>query len=107
MQAVVRLLVIGGMRVHVGIEDDELRIDLMNQVTYFLPHLLALTTSSPFWQGENTGLKSYRLSIWDEMPRTGLPNPFDSYAEYARHVRMLVDAGIIEDATKLLSLIHI
>jgi len=101
MQAVVRLLVIGGMRVHVGIEDDELRIDLMNQVTYFLPHLLALTTSSPFWQGENTGLKSYRLSIWDEMPRTGLPNPFDSYAEYARHVRVLVDAGIIEDATKL------
>jgi len=101
MQAVVRRLVISGMHVHVGIEDDELRIDLMNQVTYFLPHLLALTTSSPFWQGENTGLKSYRLSVWDEMPRTGLPNPFDSHAEYARHVRVLVDAGIIEDATKL------
>ncbi|MEX0695477.1 MAG: carboxylate-amine ligase [Rhodospirillales bacterium] len=100
-QAVVRRLVICGMHVHVGIEDDELRIDLMNQVRYFLPHLLALTTSSPFWQGQNTGLKSYRLSVWDEMPRTGLPNAFDSYAEYQRHVTTLVNAGIIEDATKL------
>ena len=59
-----RRLLICGMHVHVGIEDDELRLDLMNQVRYFLPHLLALTTSSPFWQGENTGLKSYRLSVW-------------------------------------------
>ena len=100
-QAVVRRLVICGMHVHVGIEDDELRIDLMNQVRYFLPHLLALTTSSPFWQGHNTGLKSYRLSVWDEMPRTGLPYAFDSYAEYQRHVTTLVNAGIIEDATKL------
>ena len=87
LQAVVRRLLICGMHVHVGIEDDELRIDLMNQVRYFLPHLLALTTSSPFWQGENTGLKSYRLSVWDEMPRTGLPNAFDSYAEYERRGR--------------------
>ncbi len=101
LQAVVRRLLICGMHVHVGIEDDELRLDLMNQVRYFLPHLLALTTSSPFWQGENTGLKSYRLSVWDEMPRTGLPNAFDSYAEYERHVSALVNAGIIEDATKL------
>ncbi len=101
LQAVVRRLVICGMHVHVGIEDDELRIDLMNQVRYFLPHLLALTTSSPFWQSENTGLKSYRLSVWDEMPRTGIPNAFDSYAEYERHVSALVNAGIIEDATKL------
>jgi len=101
LQAVVRRLVICGMHVHVGIDDDELRIDLMNQMRYFLPHLLALTTSSPFWQGENTGLKSYRLSVWDEMPRTGLPNAFDSYAEYERHVAALVNAGIIEDATKL------
>lgn len=101
LQAVVRRMVICGMHVHVGIDDDELRIDLMNQVSYFLPHLLALSTSSPFWQGENTGLKSYRLSVWDEMPRTGLPNAFDSYAEYQRHVAVLVKAGIIEDATKL------
>lgn len=101
LQAVVRRLLICGMHVHVGIEDDELRIDLMNQVSYFLPHLLALTTSSPFWQGRNTGLKSYRLSVWDEMPRTGLPNHFDSYAEYQRQVAALVNANIIKDATKL------
>lgn len=101
MQAVVRRLLICGMHVHIGIGDDELRIDLMNQVRYFLPHILALTTSSPFWQGEDTGLKSYRLSAWDEMPRTGLPNTFDSHAEFQRHVDILVRAGIIEDGTKL------
>ncbi len=101
LQTVVRRLLICGMHVHVGIEDDELRIDLMNQVRYFLPHLLALTTSSPFWQGNATGLKSYRLSVWDEMPRTGLPNAFDSFAEYQRHVDALVNADIIEDATKV------
>lgn len=101
LQTVVRRLLISGMHVHVGIDDDELRIDLMNQVRYFLPHILALSTSSPFWQGIQTGLKSYRLSVWDEMPRTGLPNDFDSFAEYKRHVDALVNAGIIEDATKV------
>ncbi len=68
-----RRLAICGMHVHVGIDDDELRIDLMNQVRYFLPHLLMLSTSSPFWQGEDTGLKSYRLAVFHELPRTGLP----------------------------------
>jgi len=101
MQTVVRRLMICGMHVHVGIGDDELRIDLLNQITYFLPHLLAFSTSSPFWQGEDTGLKSYRLSVFDEMPRTGIPNFFDSWAEYQRHVDALVGAGLIEDATKL------
>ncbi len=101
LQEVVRRLLICGMHVHVGIDDDELRIDLMNQVTYFLPHLLALSTSSPFWQGRNTGLKSYRVSVWDEMPRTGLPGTFESYTEYSRHVEALVDAKIIEDGTKI------
>ncbi len=101
LQTVVRRLLISGMHVHVGIDDDELRIDLMNQARYFLPHILALTTSSPFWQGIQTGLKSYRLSVWDEMPRTGIPNDFDSFAEYQRHVDALVEASIIEDATKL------
>ena len=101
LQGVVRRLMISGMHVHVGIEDDEMRIDLMNQVAYFLPHLLVLSTSSPFWQGRNTGLKSYRLSVWDEVPRTGLPEQFDSFGEYRRHVAMLVQTGIIEDATKL------
>jgi len=101
MQAVVRRLVICGMHVHVGVGDDDLRIDLMNQIIYFLPHLLALSTSSPFWQGENTGLMSYRLSVWDEMPRTGLPHFFDSFTDYQRHVDVLVNAGLIEDGTKL------
>ena len=100
-QAVARRLVICGMHVHVGIEDEELRIDLMNQVAYFLPHLLALSTSSPFWQSEETGLMSYRISVWDEMPRTGLPERFQSWSEYNRHVDVLTKTGIIEDATKI------
>ncbi len=86
-------LMICGMHVHVGLgDDDELRIDLLNQISYFLPHLLALSTSSPFWRGQDTGLKSYRLSIFDELPRTGLPNQFQSFSEYQRHVQVLVDA---------------
>ena len=101
MQAVARRLMICGMHVHVGIDNDELRIDLVNQVSYFLPHLLALSTSSPFWQGENTGLKSYRLSVFDELPRTGLPERFDSYGEYQRHIEVLTNAGLIEDASML------
>jgi carboxylate-amine ligase len=101
MQAVVRRLLICGMHVHVGLDDDELRIDLMQQISYFLPHLLVLSTSSPFWRGENTGLKSYRLAVFDELPRTGLPENFDSYGEYQRHVDVLIGAGVIEDSTKL------
>ena len=101
MQAVARRLVICGMHVHVGLGDDELRIDLLGQVGYFLPHLLALSTSSPFWQGEDTGLMSYRTSVVDELPRSGLPESFESWGEYARHVDILVRAGVIEDATKL------
>lgn len=101
LQQVVRRLAISGMHVHVGIDSDDLRIDLMSQVAYILPHLLALSTSSPFWCGHDTGLKSYRISIWDEMPRTGLPEHFESYSEYRRHVDVLCGAGIIEDATKI------
>lgn len=101
LQEVVRQLVISGMHIHVGIEDDDLRIDLLGQATYILPHILALTTSSPFWRGRNTGLKSYRISLWDGMPRTGLPEYFDSYGEYQRHIDVLVKAGVIEDATKI------
>lgn len=96
-----RRMVISGMHVHVGIEDDDLRIDLMNQVRYFLPHLLALSTSSPFWQGEDMGLQSYRLTIWDALPRTGLPDSFDGYSEYQRLVQQLVETGIIPDSTML------
>ena len=101
LQGVVRRLVISGMHVHVGIDDDDVRIDLMNQVSYFLPHLLALSTSSPFWQGKDTGLRSYRLAVWDELPRTGLPEQFESFGEYNRHVQILIEAGIIDEPTKI------
>jgi len=101
MQAAANRLLICGMHVHVGIEDEELRIDLMNQASYFLPHLLALSCSSPFWEGIDTGLKSYRLTIFDALPRTGIPERFVSYAEYQRLVKIMVDAGVIEDATKI------
>jgi glutamate---cysteine ligase / carboxylate-amine ligase len=101
LQQVARRLLICGMHVHVGIEDDELRIDLLGQAAYFLPHLLALSTSSPFWQGNRTGLKSYRLSVFDELPRTGMPHQFGSYSEYARTIELLVSAGLIGDATKI------
>ena len=101
MQQVAQRLLICGMHVHVGIEDTELRNDLMNQVSYFLPHLLALTTSSPFWQSRLTGLMCYRLSVFDELPRTGLPERFDSHAEYLRHIDVMVQAGLIEDASKI------
>ena len=101
LQAVANRLLICGMHVHVAIEDDDLRIDMMNQVKYFLPHLLALSTSSPFWQAVNTGLMSYRLTVFDALPRTGVPERFDSYGEFERLVGRLVDAGMIEDASKI------
>jgi carboxylate-amine ligase len=101
MQGAARRLLICGMHVHVGIEDDELRIDLMNQMSYFLPHLLALSCSSPFWEGHDTGLKSYRLTVFDALPRTGVPERFASFSEYERHVGVLMDAGLIEDATRI------
>lgn len=101
MQAAARRLLVCGMHTHVGIENPELRIDLMNQLTYFLPHLLALSTSSPFWEGEDTGLKSYRLTVFDALPRTGLPEQFASYGEYERHVQVLVNAGLMKDASTI------
>ncbi len=101
MQAPARRLIICGLHVHVGLEDPQLRIDFLGQIAYFLPHLLALSTSSPFWRGADTGLKSYRIAVFNEMPRTGLPESFDSFAEYQRHLSVLVNAGLIEDGTKL------
>ncbi len=94
-------MLICGMHVHVGIEDEDLRIDLLGQISYFLPHLLALSASSPFWLGRDTGLASYRLSIFDNLPRTGLPPVFSSFGEYTRTVETLTRAGVIEDATKI------
>ena len=101
MGGVVRRLLICGMHVHVCIEDENLRIDLMNQVLYFLPHLLALSASSPFWHGLDTGLKSYRTSVFRALPRTGMPDEFAGWSDYRRHVDVLTGVGVIEDATKL------
>lgn len=101
LQGVTSRMVVSGLHVHVGIEDPELRIDLMNQATYFLPHLLALSTSSPLWEGRDTGLKSYRTSVFGALPRTGLPETFKSWSDFEEHVRVLTRAGIIEDSTKI------
>lgn len=101
MQAVARRMLICGMHVHVGINDDELRIDLMSQLSYFLPHLLSLSCSSPFWNGEDTGLKSYRLTIFDNLPRTGIPTEFQSFSDYKRHIEILTNAGVMEDSSKI------
>src|SRR5215472_4811618 len=101
MQAAARRMLICGMHVHIGINDDELRIDLMRQFAYFLPHLLALSCSSPFWEGEHTGLKSFRLTIFSALPRTGLPGQFASYGEYRRHIDTLISNNLIQDTSKL------
>jgi glutamate---cysteine ligase / carboxylate-amine ligase len=101
VQAGVRRMAICGMHVHVGVEDDEVRIDLLNQLTYFLPHMLALSCSSPFWEGEDTGFKSFRSSLLTSLPRTGLPERFVSYGEYRRHTESLLRNGLIEDLSKI------
>ena len=101
MQALASRLVICGMHVHAGIEDDELRIDLMNQATYFLPHLLALSSSSPFWEGQPTGLKAYRPTIFGDLPRSGLPEYFASADEWRQMLHVLEQTGLCDDATKI------
>ncbi len=101
LAGVVQRMLICGMHVHVGIDSPDRRTDLMNQLSYFLPHLLALSTSSPFWQGRDTGLASYRLTVFDNLPRTGLPPRMDSFGEFERSVRVLTDLGVIEDASKI------
>ncbi len=101
LAGVVRRLLICGMHVHVGIDDRETRIDLVNQLTYFLPHLLAMSASSPFWQGDDTGLASYRLTVFDNLPRTGLPPRLSSWSEFERSVQAIVDLGLIEDSSKI------
>jgi len=101
MQAAARRMMVCGMHVHVGIDDDDLRIDIMNQLSYFMPHLLALSCSSPFWEGERTGLMSFRSTVFSSLPRTGLPERFASYGELRRHLDMLIRNGLIEDTTKM------
>jgi carboxylate-amine ligase len=101
MQGVARRMMICGLHVHVGIDDDELRIDLMNQARYFLPHLLALSCSSPFWEGERTGLMSFRLMVFNGIPRTGIPERFAGWNEYRRHTDTLIEAGILADTSRI------
>jgi carboxylate-amine ligase len=96
-----RRLLICGMHIHACIEEPDLRVDLMNQVVYFLPHLLALTTSSPFWGGEDMEMMSSRLLVFDSIPRSGLPDYFDSHAQYEGLVGQLVQAGVIDDASHI------
>ncbi len=98
---VARRMLIFGMHVHVGVPDKDLRIDVMDQSLYFLPHLLALSTSSPLWQGRKTGLKSYRSVVFESLPRTGLPPSLRSYAEYERLVNVLVRTKCIEEPTQI------
>ena len=94
-------LLVSGMHVHAGIEDGDLRVDLMGQATYFLPHLLALSSSSPFWQGRDTGMKSYRPTVFGDLPRSGLPETFESYREWQRLVETMAATGVCDDATKI------
>lgn len=101
MQLLARRMLIFGMHVHIGIPDPDLRIDIMNQMTYFIPHIFALSTSSPFWLGHPTGLKSYRSVIFEDLPRTGLPQYFDSAQEYRQYVDILVKTNCLEEPTKI------
>lgn len=98
---VVHRMLICGAHCHVGLPSENDRVDIMRQMSYFLPHLLALSTSSPFWQGRDTGLASYRLTVFDNLPRTGLPPEFASFGEFRRTVDLLVDLGMIEDSSKI------
>ena len=100
-QVLARRQVISGMHIHAAVEDDDLRIDLMNQVSYFLPHLLALSTSSPFWNGHDTGLKAYRRAVADELPRSGSPEYLESWRDWERLVEILARTGLVEDPTMI------
>ncbi|MEA3338077.1 MAG: carboxylate-amine ligase [Chloroflexota bacterium] len=95
LQVVAQRMLIFGMHVHIGVEDRDLAIDCLNVVRYMLPHLLILSTSSPFWHGRNTGLKSYRAILWDNLPRSGIPHQFASYTEYKQYVDLLLRTNCI------------
>ncbi|MBE7543329.1 MAG: carboxylate-amine ligase [Bryobacteraceae bacterium] len=101
MQLVARANLIFGLHVHVGVEDRETAIHIMNAARYFLPHILALSTNSPFWLGDETGLRSYRCKVFDKFPRTNIPDYFTSYSEYENFVNLLVKTGCIDNAKKI------
>ena len=101
MQQIARVNLIFGLHVHVGIPDREEAIDIMNQARYFLPHLYALSVNSPFWLGQNTGLKAYRQMIFERFPRTGIPDAFESLSEYEDYLKLLVSTNCIDNAKKI------
>lgn len=101
LQMVARSLLIFGVHVHVGVDDYDRRIHIMNAARYFLPHILAMTTSSPFWLGFNTGLKSYRSEVFKKFPRTDIPDHFESYQQFESYVNLLIKMNCIQDATKI------
>ena len=101
LAGVARRMLICGMHVHVGIPDKDMRIQLVNQLKYFLPHLHALSTSSPFWQGDDTGMSSYRMTVFDNLPRPGLPPRMESWEEYSSTVDTLISLNLIQDSSKI------
>jgi glutamate---cysteine ligase / carboxylate-amine ligase len=101
LQQLARSLLIFGLHVHVAVPDRSSMIDLMNEARYFLPHLLALSTSSPFWMGRDTGLKSFRTTVFRRFPRTGIPEHFGSWSEYEEYVELLVELHCIDDGKKI------
>jgi carboxylate-amine ligase len=101
MQLVARANLIFGLHVHVGISDRALAFQIMNEARYFLPHLLALSTNSPFWLGKNTGLKSYRTKVFEKFPRTNIPETFQTPAEFDDYVRLLVKTNCIDNGKKI------
>ena len=101
MQDAARSNLIFGLHVHIGIDDREIGIRLMNQARYFLPHIFALSTNSPFWEGRNTGFKSFRTKVFDKFPRTGIPDEFSSAAEYDAYIQLLVKTNCMDNAKKV------
>jgi carboxylate-amine ligase len=101
MQVLARSLLIFGMHVHVGIENRETQIKLMNEMRYFLPHILACTVNSPFWTGIETGLKSYRSKVFERFPRTGIPDTFESWGEYEAYTQLLIKTKCIDNPKRI------
>ena len=101
LQLVARANLIFGLHVHVGVEDREEAMRIMNSMRYFLPHIMALATNSPFWLGLNTGYKGYRAKVFENFPRTGIPDAFASYSEFENYVSLLVKTNCIDNAKKI------
>jgi len=101
LQEVARSIAVFGLHVHIGVDDRDQSIELMNELRYFLPHMLALSANSPFWEGRDTGMQSYRTVIWGRMPRSGIPDTFESWDDYQRFVRILLRTNSIDEPKKI------